>query len=323
MELLVNDLSFQRQFKDIASFRGAIERLMVIRQVAMQYGWPIYCHRAISHAAVTPTMNMPQAVQTMTQSERRAILQWVTQLGPFWDDERNHSPDDWFEWNDQIVTDSAVGEAAWFCLNGIDHGLVSLTPSDWEFSPVPVEILNDTVPRKSVDVQNYWDPAAAEAVLKAAPAPLPSWGHLEQVSPTRFPNLSFAADAFAPLVGYPFAPGAANRLLFILKTLNHFKTCFDSNGERTAEGHEIYRNFFTGKKGEGGRGALFSDSSDGEKNDFEMKLTFKHPIEPGKSLFCPWHGKVQTPPLRVHFSWPVRANEPILIVYVGPKLTIR
>ena len=50
-------------------------------------------------------------------------------------------------------------------------------------------------------------------------------------------------------------------------------------------------------------------------------MTFKHPTDASKTLFCPWHGKVQTPQLRVHFSWPVRADEPLYIVYVGPKIT--
>lgn len=323
MELLVNDLSFHGQFTDIASFRDAITRLMTIRQIAMQYGWPLYCHRGIAHAAVTTTMTMPQAVQFMTSNERRALQQWVTQLGPFWDDERSHGPDDWLECNGQIVTDSAIGEAAWCCLNGIDRGVVSLTPSGWEFSPVPVEMVNDGRPRTWIDVSNFWDPAVTEAALRAAPVPFRSWRHLEEVSVARFTQLTFATDAFAPLAGYPLVDSAAKRLLALFEILNHFKACFDMNGERTDEGHEIYRNFFTGKKDDGGRGALFSDSSDKEKNDFETRLTFRHPEDPAKTLFCPWHGKVQTPQLRVHFPWPVRADEPLYIVYVGPKLTVR
>ncbi len=131
----------------------------------------------------------------------------------------------------------------------------------------------------------------------------------------------FAADAFAYLEGCPFVSGAAYRLLFILDTLHRFKSCFDSDGRRTAEGHEIYRDFFAGKKGEGGRGAVFSDSSDSEKSKFKQEMTFGHPEKTGKTLFCPWHGKVQTPQLRVHFSWPVRADEALYVVYVGPKIT--
>lgn len=130
-------------------------------------------------------------------------------------------------------------------------------------------------------------------------------------------------DAFAPLVGHPFASGAAERLLFIMHLLDRFKACFDEDGQRTLEGHEIYRDFFTGQKGEGGRGPLFTDSSEKEKKSFKAEMTFKHPTDSSKTLFCPWHGKVQTPPLRVHFSWPVRADEPLFIVYVGPKITKR
>ncbi len=109
----------------------------------------------------------------------------------------------------------------------------------------------------------------------------------------------------------------------VLEILNRFKVCFDEKGQRTAEGNTIYQDFFTGKKEGGGHGAMFSDSSDSEKNEFGKELTFNHPGAPTQTLFCPWHGKVQTPQLRVHFSDPIRANEPLYVVYVGPKLTKR
>ena len=68
---------------------------------------------------------------------------------------------------------------------------------------------------------------------------------------------------------------------------------------------------------------LFSDSSDSEKRDFRQGLTFAHPEDPARSMFCPWHGKVRHPTLRVHFSWPVRVGKPVHIVYAGPKITKR
>ena len=150
-----------------------------------------------------------------------------------------------------------------------------------------------------------------------------SWGQLISVAIARCPNLTFSDTTFAPLDGLPFAYSAAQRLLFIFDTLNRFKSCFDADGTRTAEGHEIYQNFFTGKKGQGGRGALFSDSSEDEKHKYKKDMTFPHLNESNKTLFCPWHGKVQTPQLRVHFSWPVRADESLYIVYAGPKITKR
>jgi hypothetical protein len=321
MEFLVNDLSFHGQFVSLSSFRGAIERVMAIRQVARRFGTALYCHRGIAQAQVTPTLSMPQAVQALMPNERRALMQWLTQHGPFWEDARNHGPDDWLEWNGNVVTETAVGEAAWCCLNGIERGLVSLVPSNWQFSPVPVDWVTDTDCRNNVDVANHWDSVTVEAFLQTVSPPLASWDQLKMLATARCTQLTFAVGAFDPLNGHPFVSSPAQRILFILDTLNRFRSSFDTDGRRTPEGHEIYRNFFTGKKGGGGRGALFSDSSDEEKREFEAEMTFMHPADAAGTLFCSWHGKVQTPQLRVHFSWPIRADEPLYVVYVGPKLT--
>jgi hypothetical protein len=323
LDLLVNDLSFHGQFLELKSFKEAIQRLMAIRQIAFRFGTAFHCHRKIAQAQITPTSTMPKAVQSLAPDERRALMQWLTQYGPFWEDVRNHGPDDWLQYNGNIVTDTAVGEAAWCCLNGIERWLVSLIPSDWQFSPVSVDWVSDTIGTKSVDVANHWDPIKIEASLHAQPTQLASWPQVDAIVKTRFTQLTFADNAFASLTGHPFMPGAAHRLIFLLNILNRFKNCFDANGLRTSEGHEIYSNFFTGKKGAGGRGALFSDSSEDEKSGFKKEMTFKHPVNSKKTLFCPWHGKVQSPQLRIHFSWPIRANEPLYVVYVGPKITKR
>ena len=89
---------------------------------------------------------MPQAVQALEQNSRRVLMQWLTQHGPFWEDAREHGEDDYldcFRYEDRIVTDTAVGEAAFCKLHGLERGLVSLIPSSWRFSPVPVEFHED------------------------------------------------------------------------------------------------------------------------------------------------------------------------------------
>ena len=72
-----------------------------------------------------------------------------------------------------------------------------------------------------------------------------------------------------------------------------------------------------------GENALFTDSSASEKHRFRSGLTFPHPDRPSESLSCTWHGKVSHMTLRLHFSWPIRPDEPVYIVYAGPKLTKR
>ena len=323
MEFLVNDLSFHGQFVDIISFKDAISRLMTIRNVVRSYGRELHCHRNMLHANVTPTMALPQAITSFTIDQQRALRSWITQHGPFWDDARNHSSDDYLEFNNQIVTDTAVGEAAWCQLMGIERELVSIIPSNWKITPILVDLVSNDGVQKRVQVGNHWDDVAVESLLKLTPVPIMSWLHLEKLAAIQCTNLTYLEDAFSYLNGTPFTSSAAKRILFILNILDRFKECFDGNGQRTPEGNEIYQNFFTGVKEGGGHGATFTDSSDSEKNSFNKEMTFKHPDDANKSLFCTWHGKIQTPQLRVHFSYPIRANEPLYVAYVGPKLTKR
>lgn len=323
MDFLVNDLSLDGQFPDINSFRYSIQRVIEIRNIALRFGRSLYCNRNILHARITKDMVMQQAVQSLPKNERRALMTWITQHGPFWEDIRTHGPDDYIEHKDRVVTDSAVGEAAWYCLHGINRELVSFIPSDWKFSPVHVDWVLDNANKKTVAVVNQWDPSIFEDALLSAPVPINAWRQLEEIAKARFIQLTFAEDAFVHLNGHPFVDSAAERIIIILEILNRLKLCFDANGQRTPEGHELYQLYFTGKKGDGGRGALFTDSSDSEKDKFGNEMTFGHPEDPKKSLMCPWHGKIQTPQFRVHFSFPIRADKPLYVVYIGPKITKR
>ncbi len=317
MEFLVNDLSISGQFANPDLFRDAVRRVMKIRQRVRRSGRELYCHKNLAHAQVTPEMIMPQAIKSLGNNESRALMGWLTRRGSFWEDARGHSSDDWFECKGTIVTDTAIGEAAWHCFNDTKHALVSFTPSDWEYSPVTVDrVLNDDN-GNTVGIENYWELDVIDTLLNAASPPPTSWRQLNELAQVECTELNFTMDPFQNIKGTPFSPSAADRLSFLLKELNRLQSCSDSKGQRTPEGHEIYNKFFARSN------ALFSDSSETEKRRFEKEMTFKLPRDTNKTIFCPWHGKVKTPPLRVHFSWPVQPNEPLYIAYVGPKITKR
>lgn len=317
MELLVNDLSFEGQFTDTAAFKDAITRLMKIRETLRKFGRELHCHRNVAFSHITHDQIMQQAIQSIGQDQRRSVMQWLTRQGPFWEDMRAHSSDDYLECNGKVVTDTAMGEAAYHSMCGEDYRLVSLSPSSWEYSPLLITWEPDEEPSKNLEVMNYWDQVELETVLRDAPAPIHSWDQLDSVSRSRFVNLSFAENPFGRLHGHPFVNGAAQQLLILLDTLDRLKICFDETGGYTEEGQHIYQDHFTGQK------CWFSDSSATEKNDFSKELTFRHPESESETLFCTWHGKVKTPQLRIHFSWPITAKDPLYIVYVGPKITKR
>ena len=321
MELLANGLSIHEQFHDMASFRNALGRLMAMRLAARRFGRELCCRRTLLTANPMPGVSMQRAIGRLAvESERRAAMGWLTRSGPFWDDLRQHGAGDWLECEDEIVTDSAVGEAAFRTLHCADCGLVSVTPSDWDYSPVDVtwrrgaEGLND----RSAALQNWRSVATLEDGLRDMAPPIQSWDDLHHASASRFESLTYTGDCFEPLFGVPFAKSASERFLVLLGILDRFARSFDASGARTTEGQQIYQDYFTG-----GDNALFSDSSDDEKRGFREALMFPHPNEPGSSLFCSWHGKVRHMTLRLHFSWPIESGRPVYIVYAGPKLTKR
>ncbi|MCY4085974.1 MAG: hypothetical protein OXG37_03585 [Actinomycetia bacterium] len=317
MELILNDRSIHGQFRSVETFKDAIGRVMAIRAVARRLGRELQCHRNLANAQVTPGMTMPKAAQLLGRDECRSLMQWLTRHGPFWEDDRWHGDDEWLECNGEIVTDTAVGEAAYCLLHGIDRGLVSISPSSWLVSPLHVDRRHESGRQGSVDVRNFWGADELEAALTDTLAPPGSWEDLEATARSRYPDLTFSPDSFKRLQGHSFSRGAAERLLLRLDVLHQLKSCFDERGDRTPRGHEIYQQHFTGDK------AWFSDSSDTEKAGFKKELTFPHPSNAGEFLYCTWHGKVKSPQLRVHFSWPIRASEQLHVVYVGPKITKR
>jgi hypothetical protein len=278
-----------------------------------QFGRELYCHRNLAKAQATRDLTLQQAVQQLDLNKRRDVMTWLTKQGPFWEDARSHDPDDYFECQEQVVTDTALGEAAYACFSGSEYQLISLAPSDWMFTPIPVVWWSDDV--VNIEVPNYWEIITLETALRAASPPIRSWEQLASVMQRRCTNLIFANDCFEPLSGHPFVNSAAQRIIELLGTLDKFKNCFDTKGQRTSEGQRIYQDHFAGEK------AWFTDSSGSEKNEFKTELTFKHPDKDTETIFCTWHGKVKTPQLRIHFSWPIRVNEPLYVVYIGPKRT--
>ena len=313
--MIFNDLSIHGQFRDSLAFRDAIGRIMTIRNLMGRFGRHLHCHRATAYRMVDSTTSMMQGLQSFRSEERQALLSWLTRQGPFWDDVPVHDPGEWFECNDEIVTGTAVAEAAYCSTIGMDRRVVSLVPSKWEKSPVTVKWVARTA--TDIEVDNYWQPLDLEAALQRAEPPISSWNQLETISRRRFQLLSFAAESFRRLDGHPFVPGAADRIITRLDVLNRLMGFADAAGRRTPEGQRLFQEHFTGDK------AWFSDSSDTEKREFSRELTFQHPLINGESLFCTWHGKVNHPPFRIHFSWPVPPGGQLHVVYVGLKITRR
>ncbi len=315
MDLLANELSVHRQFPDNPSFYSAVERLLRMRAVARRYGEEIYCARGFRDVEPRQGVRLESALKHFPRDKQRQFLSWLSLGGPFWDDSRRHGPDDWLECCGEVVTDSSVGEAAFRKLTGFSCGLVSLTPSEWDYTPVQVFLRRgeEAAATEKVDLPNWKHAEVLEQGLRESRPNVRAWRDLRREI-ARFPNLRFAPDCLAPLDGVPFSDGAVREILRRLDVLNHFVGLRGATGTPAQERRRLHQEHFRGKE------AWFSDSSDEEKRKFRAKMEFRHPERTGERLFCPWHGKVQIQHLRIHFSWP---EPPLYVVYIGQKITRR
>ncbi len=266
MDFLANDLSIHNQFHDFNGLRDALRNLLELRKVAKRFGRDIHCHREFILSKPINNKPLQQAVANFPEdSQRRVILSWLARVGPFWDDVRCHGEDDYLECLGEVVTNTAVGEAAFRNLYGVSCcGVVSLIPSNWLKTPLLVTWHTGNGDQSS-EVTNVWDVHALEAILRDKASPPCSWNELQKELGLRFSNLNFSNDCFLNLSGVPFSRSAADGCIKLFGILNRLACAFDENGDRNAEGHRIIENYFQGSR------ALFSDSSDTEKIDFVRK----------------------------------------------------
>lgn len=315
MEVFFNECSLHGQFQNISDFDSALDVLMCMRRTVNKYNRELYCHRNCSESAVTNKLSLQQAVQRIDRSKARALMGWFSQAGPFWEDERRHSRDEYFESRGDVVTDTAIGECAFLEFTNRKAQLVSIAPSEWQDPLINVDWHKDDGVVQLGKLLNHCSTSTLDAQLKLATPPPESWRQLEQECRVRFVNISFSDDAFHSLHGRPFVSVAANSMLDLLDILSRFKAEHQPGIGRTQKGNELYQEFFTGD------GAWFSDSTDREKRDFKNEMTFSHPSMVGETIFAPFHGKIQTPQMRIHFSWPVTADTTLYVLFVGDKIT--
>lgn len=290
-----------------------------MRAVAKRFGREVHCDSAIPDREVLYGVNLRRVMGTFSRDKQRAVMSWLDKSGPFWWRDRRHGGDDYLESKGDVVTDSAIAEAAIRTLRDMECSLMSFSPSDWTDSPVEViwrreaEGFDD----QSVGVENFWTTGGLEARLVRTMAPIQSWDQLQQISERECSQLTFGQECFSPLAALPFRKSAASRILELLRILQRLADGFHEDGSRTRKAQEIYQDHFTGEC------AVFSDSSLTEKRDFRQQLEFAHPDKPGRVVSCTWHGKIRTMKLRMHFSWPIRHGQPVYVMYIGQKITRR
>jgi hypothetical protein len=315
MDFFVNELSLHSQFQTVEEFFAAVKTVMKIRLEIQRAGRELYCHRDLAHARVTAELSMPAAIRAMVRDERHAWMQWLTRRGPFWPDRRLHDADEWLEVEDgTIVTDSGVGEAAFRSLHELPAGTITFEGSSWQRTPIIVTWRRADESLAVVDLPNHWQVATVANTLAKLRRPFDSWESLEHHLRRSCENVLFA-DGFLRMRRYPYVKSVAEGIWMLTSVLNKMSAAIDDDGKRTSAFNELYDTYFIGKA------PYFTDESDSNKDEFQNDLTFPHPTKVGEHLFCSWHGKVNAPtnfpPVRIHFTWPVKAKGDLYVAYIG------
>lgn len=239
---------------------------------------------------------------------------WISRDGPFWDDDifRGHSGDDFFECNGDIVTDFALGEAAFRVAHRENCSTISFNPSDFQDTPLRI-FWHKENSQEEIQIRNFWNLQPLEIYLDEMQPPIECWEDFHDRCQSEFPNLTFLDSFYDGVRGQPYDSVIMERALSQLHILNEFTACFDAQGNRTDRGFEIIDQYFTGEE------PLFKNESETNRNKFSKELTFREPN--GTEISCPYHGKISRRAFRLHFSWPVTPNDPLLVAYLGPKIT--
>ena len=318
MEIFVNDLSFHSQFESPQTFRAALKTILECRDCANTYKRPYYVLRSIRDRSVTSGLSFRGAVQQLGDPNiTRQVMSWIDRNGPFADDHLTRDPNEYYTYGEAVVTDNAIGEVAARLFAQQRAMLMSVYPSAYTFSPVPVEWHRSEAEREQTEVENYWRTETLRTALQAQQIAPMSWPDLIGQCTIRYPLLTLLPDVSGHLAGEPFSPAIADRVLVLLDVLNQLKGGFDEQGRRTAASEILLDNYFRRER------AAFTDASETEKNDptFRRVMTFAHPDGDGDDLECFWHGKISTRYYRIHFSYPIERDTPLYIAYIGPKLT--
>lgn len=324
MWLALNELSFHGQFTSAGEVYDTIERLMSLRALARRGGQTIRLPRDLFDRHAIGARPLKEVLRVWPdRNKRAALLSWADREGPFALDDRQHTGEEFLVLEvapDDPITDTALAEAAWRKLKTGDAEVVSASPSDLTHSPLRLLWRPDDVAREPIELDNHTTPDTLSTSLERDFA-VTSWATLERWAIYACPNLTFSKESFEGLKGETYKQACADAIKERLTVLERIKgSCLPgASGGMTAAGQALVENYFWSKS------AWFVNASPTEANSplYREQMTFKHPTNPGERVFVPWHGRIYTGVLRIHFSYPINHADPLIIFYVGPKLTKR
>lgn len=266
---LFNDASLNGACESTHEFVQSIKFCIAVHNQLRQFGGGL----EIGHSFLTRRLKFGESVGSalslLSTDERRRVRVWVDKEGPFWDRPQQHDANEYFECLDEVVTESALAEAAHHVFAGEDTVVVSLAGS--LFTQDPLTISWKQGPHGDIDicVQNA---ITQEHVTQLAAAALPSLENYKSLLSWVRKNcrhLAIRTDDLLEQMGSTFIPAVAERGRELFQILNSIAEAVILKDSEKLKA--LCQTWLTS--------ARFSDSSATEKNtdEFSLRMRFKHP----------------------------------------------
>lgn len=318
MSWYINDLSLSGQFQTNDEFLELLASLLHLRSRNDALSGRLFCSRLLSGRPVVNQLTLQQVVQNCHRTDlKRIILIWLNKNGPFCDDFRQDMVDDCFEMHDTDVTDNAMGEAIRQQIAGQKVAAFSFEGAvpNSSYSPLKVVQLKDNASIAEHEIENIWRLEELDNISRVVANTACDWSQILTSARDSFDGLKISRNIDECLSRQPFNSVIAKRITELLNILDMFVKSRSDKREYTDQTNSIVRDHFSGD-------GLFSDESNTNKRAFRGKLTFFDAELGAEPLFCPWHGKISHRYFRIHFQYPITAQDRFIkVFYIGPKLT--
>lgn len=321
MRWFINEASLQGQFEDASRFESSLRQLVAARARIKQLRAGLVTSVNLTRRTATAGATVGDVCRRSADRDfKRLVLAWLDTAGPFLEADRLEEADDYFECLAVDVTDGGLGEAARRIRMAQEARAFSWPGGKPDFakSPLPVDhgVADDRFAQYLVP--NCW---TIEALSEEAQGSLPSpssWNELADVATAKFAHLTIGAETFENrfIQREPFSAVIADRVMSLLGLLDAYASGRAEDGSEGPLSQEIIRRHFTGAR------AAFVPESETNQRSFRTEMTFRDPADDQKYIVAHWHGRISYRFFRLHFEWPVPADQrKIKVLYCGPKIT--
>jgi hypothetical protein len=167
MDFFLNELSIHNQFTSQNEFLESLKTILKCKKLINDLKLTVCCHREIVNQHVLNNVTLSHAINKFADKNlKRIVMIWISKHGPFMDDSRQHSPDEYFQYKDEVVTDCSLGEAAYRISFDNKAASISFTPSKFLIDPIPV-IWNKIQTKITIHVPNFWNISSLNKLLQS------------------------------------------------------------------------------------------------------------------------------------------------------------